>query len=244
MIHRGKNCIDGLLLVDKPVDWTSHDVVNCVRRRFDLYKTGHCGTLDPFATGLLILLLGKATKLQDLLMSETKIYSGVMRLGEATDSQDRMGNVTAVKEVPKLVRGDLEALAGHFLGDQFQIPPMASAIKVDGKPLYKLAHQGKTIERKPRPISIKSFDITDVDLPDVGFRLCCSKGTYVRTIADDFGEKLGCGAHLEELRREQSGDFRVENAVSMDLIKDWELSQLLEHYVPMEDLCAFDAKKD
>jgi len=243
MIHRGKNCLDGLLLVDKPVDWTSHDVVNCIRRRFDLYKTGHCGTLDPFATGLLIILLGKATKLQDALMSETKIYSGIMRLGVATDSQDRMGEVTATKAVPELGREELESLAGRFLGDQFQIPPMASAIKLNGKPLYKLAHQGKTVERKPRPISIKSFEITEIKLPDVGFRLCCSKGTYVRTIAADFGEKIGCGAHLEELRREQSGDFRVENAISVDIVKEWELPQLLEHYVPIEELAAAEAPR-
>jgi len=229
------NHIDGILLIDKPQDWTSHDVVNCVRRRFNLNKTGHCGTLDPFATGLLVLLLGKATKLQDQLMGQDKTYAGTIRFGIETDSEDRTGNIIANADTGALSEEGIRTAALQFIGAQTQIPPMVSALKVDGKPLYKLARQGKTIERAPRPIHIHSFDLQDIrlDCAEADFVVRCSKGTYIRTLAADLGRALGCGAHLQELRRLQSGNLHVDQACNMDDVKSWELPELTEHLLPI-----------
>ncbi len=224
-----RNKIDGILLVDKPVDWTSFDVVNCIRRHFNLDKTGHCGTLDPFATGLLVILLGKATKLQDALMAKEKCYTGTMMLGVRTDSQDLTGEVTSRNDVPSFAEGELQSIANSFLGDIMQIPPMHSAIKVDGKPLYKLAHKGKEIERAPRPVHITRFDLTSLRMPEIDFLVECSKGTYIRTLASDFGDKAGCGAHLTALRRISSGSHNVADAYTIDVIRSWDLEQLQAH---------------
>ncbi|MBP1582971.1 MAG: tRNA pseudouridine(55) synthase TruB, partial [Victivallales bacterium] len=213
---------DGILLVDKPLDWTSHDVVNFVRRRFHLKKTGHCGTLDPFATGLLVLLVGKATKLQDQLMASEKTYSGVIRLGVETDSQDRTGQVLATHEIPAdLTLAKLQQVADTFLGEQLQTPPMHSALKLNGQPLYKLARKGQTVEREPRPVTIRSFQLLSYQDGECLFIVRCSKGTYVRTLAADFGDRLCCGAHLKELRREASGKFRVTQAANLDDLRSW-----------------------
>jgi len=220
------NHINGLLLVDKEQDWTSHDVVNFVRRRFNLSKCGHCGTLDPFATGLLVLLLGKATKLQDQLLGQDKIYAGTIHFGVETDSEDRTGKITAEADIVSITEATVAAASQTFLGPQMQTPPMVSALKVKGQPLYKLARQGKVIAREPRPISIHSFALTAFRLPEVDFVVHCSKGTYIRTLAADLGRLLGCGAHLQELRRLASGDFRVEDAHSMAELKSWELPEL------------------
>lgn len=227
------NHIDGILLIDKPQEWTSHDVVNCVRRRFNLSKTGHCGTLDPFATGLLVLLLGKATKLQDQLMGEDKTYSGSIRFGIETDSEDRTGQITAEHDISGLNIENITAAAGTFIGPQEQVPPMVSAIKVDGKPLYKLARQGKTIERAARQIEIYAFDLQEIRLHkgEADFTVRCSKGTYIRTLAADLGKTLGCGAHLQELRRLASGQMNVQQAYSMEEVKNWELPQLNEKII-------------
>jgi tRNA pseudouridine55 synthase len=229
------NHIDGILLIDKPQDWTSHDVVNCVRRRFNLNKTGHCGTLDPFATGLLVLLLGKATKLQDQLMGQDKTYAGTIRFGIETDSEDRTGNIIANADTGALSEEGIRTAALQFIGAQTQIPPMVSALKVGGKPLYKLARQGKTIERAPRQIHIHSFDLQDIrlDCAEADFVVRCSKGTYIRTLAADLGRALGCGAHLQELRRLQSGNLHVDQACNMDDVKSWELPELTEHLLPI-----------
>ena len=229
------NHIDGILLIDKPQDWTSHDVVNCVRRRFNLDKTGHCGTLDPFATGLLVLLLGKATKLQDQLMGQDKTYAGTIRFGIETDSEDRTGNIIANADTGALSEEGIRTAALQFIGAQTQIPPMVSALKVGGKPLYKLARQGKTIERAPRQIHIHSFDLQDIrlDCAEADFVVRCSKGTYIRTLAADLGRALGCGAHLQELRRLQSGNLHVDQACNMDDVKSWELPELTEHLLPI-----------
>jgi tRNA pseudouridine55 synthase len=233
MSRRTVNAIDGLLLVDKPMDWTSHDVVSCVRSRFQLSKTGHCGTLDPIATGLLMLLLGRATKLQDRLMSEDKVYSGTMRLGVETDSQDRSGEQTATADIGELTEAQIQTVVAGFVGPQQQQPPMVSAIKKDGTPLYKLARKGIVVERKSRPIIIHAFSLTRTALPDVDFRVHCSKGTYIRTLCADVGRALGCGAHMLELRRESSGGFQVADAVSMDAVKSWELPELQQHVRPL-----------
>ena len=228
-----KNKVDGILVMDKPMDWTSYDVVNCVKRRFNVEKVGHCGTLDPIATGLLVILLGKATKLQDQLMGQDKVYAATMRLGVETDSEDRTGQVTSTADCSAVTATQIHETAATFIGSQLQTPPMVSAIKLHGQPLYKLARKGQTVERQPREITIHSFDITRIELPDIDFTVHCTKGTYVRTICADFGRRLGCGAHMLELRRIKSGDFTLDNAVTIDQIKGWELPELQKHLLPL-----------
>ena len=210
---------DGVLLIDKPTGCTSHDVVDFVRRRFQFKKVGHCGTLDPLATGLLMLVIGKATKIQDLLMAEDKEYAGTMRLGASTDSQDADGQVLEEKPVPDLTREQLEAAFQKYTGDFYQVPPMVSALKQGGVPLYKLARAGKTVEREPRLVHISRYVIDQVELPLVKFRIGCSKGFYVRTYCHDIGQDLGCGAHLIQLSRLKSGNFSLENALSWDALQ-------------------------
>lgn len=236
MAQREYNHVDGILLVDKPAEWSSFDVVNCVRRHFNLKKVGHCGTLDPFATGLLVLLLGKATRLQDSLMAESKVYTGTLKLGVETDSQDLTGSVTAEKPVPSLDAAQLQEYADGFLGDSVQIPPMHSAIKINGQPLYKLARKGREVERQGRPITITRFAITACRLPEVDFEVHCSKGTYIRTLGADLGERIGCGAHLTALRREASGDHRVGDGWDIESIRKWSLEELMAHITPLEQV--------
>jgi tRNA pseudouridine55 synthase len=211
--------LDGVLLVDKASGMTSHDVVAIVRRRLNTKKVGHCGTLDPLATGLLIIVLGRGTKIQDLLMAEDKEYVGTMTLGTMTDSQDADGKVTETRPVPDYSREQIEAAFAKFHGDFYQMPPMVSAIKKDGVPLYKLARQGKTVEREPRFVHVYGHEIKEVRLPDIDFRVACSKGFYVRTYAFDIGNELGCGAHLKQLRRTKSGKFTLEHAVTVEEIQ-------------------------
>jgi len=201
--------IDGVLPIDKASGMTSHDVVAIVRKVLGTKKVGHCGTLDPLATGLLLLTLGKGTKIQDLLMSEDKEYVGTMKLGEMTDSQDADGEITETRPVPNFTSEQLEAAFSKYDGDFYQTPPMVSAIKKDGVALYKLARQGKTVEREPRFVHIYAHQILEVRPPEVEFRVVCSKGFYVRTYAFDIGNDLGCGAHLNALRRTKSGRFDV-----------------------------------
>ncbi len=234
MNQKKLNYLDGLLLLDKAPDWTSHDVVNLTRRRFNLSKCGHCGTLDPFATGLLVLLLGKATKLQDQLLAQDKTYSGTIRLGVETDSQDRTGKIVAEACTDALQAEAVLAASRTFLGPQMQIPPMLSALKIKGQPLYKLARQGKVIPREPRPVTIYAFDLTAFRLPEVDFVVRCSKGTYIRTLAADLGQRLGCGAHLQELRRLGSGKFQVEDAHSLAELKTWELPELQNNLLAID----------
>jgi tRNA pseudouridine55 synthase len=207
---------DGVLLVDKPPRLTSHDVVDRLRRHFGFKKVGHCGTLDPAATGLLVIVLERATKLQDRLMADDKTYEGAMLLGVATDSQDADGEIIAEKRVPPLVAEDIERVFAKFRGDIQQIPPMVSALKHKGQPLYKLARKGKTVERGPRTVHVYDLRLLKLDLPRVEFRVTCTKGTYVRTLCSDIGDVLGCGAHLAELRRLRSGEFDVKNARTLD----------------------------
>ena len=201
--------IDGVLPIYKASGMTSHDVVAIARRVLGTKKIGHCGTLDPMATGLLLLTLGRGTKIQDLLMSEDKEYVGTMKLGEMTDSQDADGEITETRPVPELTHEQLDAAFAKYDGDFYQTPPMVSAIKKDGVALYKLARQGKTVVREPRFVHIYSHQILEVRPPEVDFRVVCSKGFYVRTYAFDIGNDLGCGAHLNALRRTKSGRFDV-----------------------------------
>lgn len=198
---------------------TSHDVVAITRRALNTKKVGHCGTLDPLATGLLILTIGRGTKIQDLLMSEDKEYVGTMRLGEVTNTQDSDGQVVESRPVPPLPVDEISAVFSKFHGDFYQTPPMVSAIKKDGVPLYKLARKGQEVPREPRFVHVYTAEVSRVDLPDVDFRVVCSKGFYVRTFAHDVGQELGCGAHLCALRRTASGKFSVDGAATIDELK-------------------------
>src|SRR2546426_6971204 len=206
---------DGAILIDKPAGPTSHDVVDAIRRHFKIKKVGHCGTLDPAATGLLIIVLGRGTKLSEKLMADDKVYEGTIKLGETTNSYDADGELVASLPVPPLTLDQLNEAAAQFLGDQMQTPPMVSAVKKGGVPLYKLARKGIEVEREPRLIHIYSFRFSQYQEPIGHFRLACTKGTYVRTIAHELGQKLGCGAHLAALRRVVSGKFDVAQAIPL-----------------------------
>ena len=207
--------LDGVLLIDKAQGMTSHDVVAIVRRKLNTKKVGHCGTLDPLATGLLLVVIGRATKIQDLIMAEDKEYVGTMTLGATTDSQDADGVILETKPVREFAISEIEAAFAKYDGDFYQIPPMVSAIKKDGVPLYKLARQGKTVERTPRFVHVFAHAVNALRLPEIDFRVVCSKGFYVRTYAHDIGADLGCGAHLKALRRTKSGRFTLERAVTV-----------------------------
>lgn len=226
----------GVLLIDKAPDMTSHDVVAIARRALDTKKIGHCGTLDPMATGLLMLVIGKATKIQDLLMSEDKVYEGAMKLGETTSTQDREGEVTETREVgdysDEQVKEAFEAYTGAFE----QLPPMVSAIKQDGVPLYKLARKGQVVERKLRPVTVSEYEIHKIALPEIEFRVNCSKGFYVRTYANDIGEKLGCGGHLSALRRTQSGKFTLDRSVTVEQLKAGDPEFLLNSLISLAEI--------
>lgn len=208
--------LDGALLVDKPAGPTSHDVVEEIRRHFRIKKVGHCGTLDPNATGLLILVLGRATKLSDRLISEDKVYAGTAKFGESTDSHDAAGELVASLPVPPLSLEELNSATASFVGDHLQTPPMVSAVKQGGVPLYKLARKGIEVERKPRLVHIYTFQFSAYTEPVGEFRVACTKGTYVRTLVHDLGQKIGCGAHLATLRRLASGRFQVADAVRFE----------------------------
>ena len=226
----------GVLLIDKAPGMTSHDVVAIARRQLNMKKIGHCGTLDPMATGLLMLVVNRATKIQDLLMSEDKTYSGTMTLGVTTSTQDKEGEVLEEREVPDLSHEEIIEAFDELTGDFEQIPPMVSAIKKDGVPLYKLARKGKVVERKPRAVSVKGYEVTRVELPEIDFVVDCSKGFYVRTYANDIGESLGCGAHLSSLRRTRSGKFTLERAVAVDVLKEASREDLVNSFVSLAEI--------
>lgn len=209
---------DGALLVDKTAGPTSHDVVDRIRRRFRFDKVGHGGTLDPQATGLLVVLIERGTKMSNEFLTSDKTYQGVMRLGSSTDTQDAQGKIVAENDWSSVTREQVEAEMSALIGDLMQTPPMVSAVKKDGVPLYKLARKGKTVERNPKLIHIYEFNLRDFSPPLVSFVLRCTKGTYVRTLCSDIGEKLGCFAHLAELRRTRAGRMNVENAVPFNRV--------------------------
>lgn len=233
--------LDGALLIDKPVGPTSHDIVEGIRRNFGLKKVGHCGTLDPNATGLLILVLGKATKLSDKLMGGDKVYEGTVKFGETTDSYDADGELVASLPVPPLTLDELNEAAATFKGDHMQLPPMVSAVKKDGVPLYKLARKGVEVERKPRLVHIYNFKFSEYHEPVGRFRVACTKGTYVRTLAHDLGQKIGCGAHLTTLRRLVSGDFKVDDSVAFEEALKLSLRDLEKRVIPFLKLAHSEA---
>lgn len=226
----------GVLVVDKDSGMTSHDLVAITRRQLNFKKIGHCGTLDPMATGVMMLVIGKATKLQDRLMSEDKVYDGSLKLGETTGSQDKESDIEEVKEVPHFSADDIDEAFNEFVGDFEQIPPMVSAIKKNGVPLYKLARQGKTVERKPRAVKVMDYQIHRVELPEVDFTVHCTKGFYVRTYAHDIGQKLGCGAHLIALRRTRSGKFDLSKAMKTEDLKVASREQIIEKMIKLDEI--------
>ena len=227
--------LDGVLLVDKPGAHTSHDVVARLRGKLRMKKVGHAGTLDPMATGLLIVLLGRATRVSQFLISLDKEYEGTVELGKTTDSQDADGQLMETRPVPELTEAQVAAVMQGFLGDQYQTPPMFSAIKIGGVPLYKMARRGEDVEREPRFIRVMSWDLLRFASPHIDFRLRCSKGTYVRSLAHDLGAKLGCGAHLSALRRTASGRFNVAQALTMEQIEALTIPEVERRLIPVHE---------
>ncbi len=209
-----------VILIDKPEGISSFDVIRQLRKILNIKKIGHAGTLDPAATGLLILCTGKKTKEIRKFQDKPKTYEGIISLGKSTPSMDAETDAVEEKDYSYVTDGDIERVRKEFLGEIEQIPPMYSAVKHKGKSLYKYARKGIDIERKPRKVTIYNFEIKKINLPDIYFRIKCSKGTYIRVIANDFGEKLGCGGYLKELRRTEIGEFKVSDAFSINEIKE------------------------
>ena len=226
------SALDGAILVDKPAGLTSHDVVDAIRRKFGIKKVGHCGTLDPNATGLLIIVLGRGTKLSERLMGDDKVYEGTMKFGETTDSYDADGEILETKSVPPLTIEQLNEVTAQSIGDLMQVPPMVSAVKKAGVPLYKLARKGVEVEREPRLIHIYNYRFTDYEAPLGRFKIACTKGTYVRSLAHDLGQKIGCGAHLATLRRTASGKFDVADALPLDAVLKLTTAELEKRVIP------------
>lgn len=222
--------IDGIINVYKEKGFTSHDVVAKLRGILKQKKIGHTGTLDPDAVGVLPVCLGKGTKLCDMLTDHNKTYEVVMRLGITTDTEDMTGTVLSESEV-NCTEDEVEAVITSFVGDMEQIPPMYSALKVNGRKLYELAREGKVIERKGRPITIYEIQILEMKLPFVRMKVSCSKGTYIRSICRDIGEKLGCGACMDSLVRTRVGQFPIEESMTLEQIEKKVKEGVLEENV-------------
>ena len=205
-----------VLLINKPLRWTSFDAVRKVRNLVKTKKVGHAGTLDPLATGLLIICTGKFTKKINEYMAKEKEYTGTITLGATTPTYDLESEPEDLKEFQHLTTEQLNEAAASFTGEIFQTPPIHSAIKKDGKRAYELARQGKEIILEPRRVTISEFEIVKVELPVVSFRVVCTTGTYIRSLANDFGAKLGCGGYLSSLCRTRIGEFKLEDAMNMD----------------------------
>lgn len=201
-----------VFLIDKPLEWTSFDVVKKVRNALKIKKVGHAGTLDPLATGLLIVCAGKKTKSIDSFMGQEKEYTGTFVLGKTTESFDREKEIIEVADPSHLTLQDVKSAVAELTGDILQIPPMHSAIKVDGKRVYESARKGIEVKMEPRPVTVSEFEITRFELPEIDFRIVCSKGTYIRSLARDLGEKLEVGAYMSALTRTRIGEFRLEEA--------------------------------
>jgi tRNA pseudouridine55 synthase len=227
---------DGILLVDKPTDWTSHDVVAKIRNQFKLNKVGHGGTLDPLATGLLVILIGRATKASATITNGDKTYTGTLLLGRTTTTQDIQGETLTEADPTAVTEQQITDALPTFTGEIQQLPPMVSAIKKDGVPLYKLARKGIEIEREPRTCQIHQFDITHFENPHVDIHVHCSKGTYVRTLAHDLGQLLSCGACLSALRRTASGPLHIDHAHTLDAILSETRETLVNRTLPLETL--------
>lgn len=228
--------MDGIINIYKEAGFTSHDVVAKLRGILRTRKIGHTGTLDPDAVGVLPVCIGGATKACDMLTDRSKVYEAVLRLGVTTDTEDMSGTVLSEREVDVTEEQVREAVLS-FLGDYEQIPPMYSAIKVNGKKLYEIAREGKVIERQPRPVTIYDLDILEVDLPLVRIRISCSKGTYIRSLCRDIGEKLGCGGCMEHLTRTRVGEFVIEDALTLSQVEElMREGNVEEHIKPVDRL--------
>jgi tRNA pseudouridine55 synthase len=204
-----------LLLINKPLEWTSFDVVNKLRRILKIKKIGHAGTLDPLATGLLIVCVGKMTKKIEQFMGLEKEYTGTFVIGQTTPSHDLETQVSEPQDISSITANQVHVAAKSFMGIIDQLPPLHSAIKIDGKRAYKFARKGKEVELKKRSVEIKEFEITSIQFPLLSFRIVCSKGTYIRSIARDLGEMLGVGAYLSQLCRTRIGEYKLENAMNI-----------------------------
>lgn len=209
-----------VFLVNKPYQWTSFDVVKKLRNALKVKKVGHAGTLDPLATGLLIICAGKETKNIEKYQAQKKEYTGTFVLGKTTESFDLEQEVKIVADPSHLTREAIEMAVASLTGDLMQIPPNHSAIKKDGKRVYESARKGITVILDPRPVTVEVFEITGIALPEIHFRIVCSKGTYIRSLARDLGDKLGVGAYMSALRRDAIGEFKLDNA--------WQLEQLID----------------
>lgn len=208
--------MDGILIVDKPQGLTSHDVVDFIRKKFNLKKVGHAGTLDPMATGVLVILIGRCTKLSDTFLNKDKEYDATMVLGATSDTLDAWGKIERTGDPVPVNEKEIKDAFNKFLGPIEQVPPAYSAKKFNGKKLYELARKGVEVKLDPKKITIHSLEITGVNLPEISFKVSCSKGTYIRQLCMDIGKVLGCGAYLSKLRRTASGDSNINNAIGMD----------------------------
>jgi tRNA pseudouridine55 synthase len=208
-----------VLLIDKPLEWTSYDVIRKLRKIINIKKIGHAGTLDPLATGLLIVCTGKFTKKINEYMAQEKEYTGTITLGAVTPTYDRESEPENVTSLNGITEEMIKEKTKQFTGEILQTPPIHSAIKQNGKPVYLMARKGMEVILEPRKVTIKEFEITNVELPVVSFKVVCTTGTYIRSLANDFGVALGCGGYLSELRRTRIGNFKVEDAVTMEEFK-------------------------
>ncbi|MGC4036877.1 MAG: tRNA pseudouridine(55) synthase TruB [Chitinophagaceae bacterium] len=205
-----------VLLIDKPIEWTSFDAVNKIRNLLKIKKVGHAGTLDPLATGLLIICTGKFTKRINEYMAKEKEYTGTFTLGAVTPTYDLESEPTEFKTTDRILPEQIHDATKHFTGEIMQVPPAHSAIKIGGKRVYELARSGQEVKIEPRKVFIKEFVITGIEMPVVSFKVVCSTGTYIRSLANDFGEKLGCGAYLSKLCRTRIGEFLLENSMTIE----------------------------
>jgi len=224
----------GLLNIDKPAGWTSHDVVAKFRALLKIRQIGHTGTLDPMATGVLLLCVGAATKMARFLVGLEKEYHGTMRLGATSDTLDAQGRISRHVDKVETPRGEIEKVFQRFTGKLRQIPPMYSAVKHRGQPLHRLARRGQTIDRQPRTVTIRSLQMIRYEPPDLSFRVICSSGTYVRVLAADIGDKLGIGAYLASLRRQRVGPFDADQALTVDqAVEMSDSEELIDALLPL-----------
>lgn len=212
--------MNGILVINKPAGITSHDVVDIIRKKFNIQKVGHAGTLDPIATGVLVILIGSATKFSNRFMEDDKEYVATLFLGKRTDTQDSSGKVVEEKDVGSLDLDFVEKIFNNFVGEISQLPPMVSAKKYKGKKLYQFARKGKSVPRKYCKIKIHKIELLEFRPPEIMFRVRCSKGTYVRTLCEDIGKSLGYPAHLSALTRSRSGKFSSTEAVTLDTVSE------------------------
>jgi tRNA pseudouridine55 synthase len=215
-----KNAISGVLVVDKPVGLTSHDVVQIVRKGTNIRRAGHTGTLDPRASGVLVVLIGPAVRLSEYVSASDKRYQAVLRLGAATDTYDADGRIVSTSPVDRIKEGDFEEALSSFVGEIEQVPPPYSAVKVKGRKAYEMAREGEEVDLAPRRINVYSLELLEWAPPEAVIDVYCSSGTYVRSLAHDLGEKLGCGAHLIGLRRTKSGRFTLRDAVPLRKLRE------------------------